>query len=90
MTKAVGHKLYNMKADHITISGPDSEQRILIAGYIENTSHSGSEGAAAYKFKLKCLAVLADSTVDEVKSGIDFWISDWSRDCSILLKKPTC
>ena len=68
--------MYDVKADHITIKGPSSKRISLTTGYVENISHSGEDGAKAYEFKLNCLAILANSTVDELKSEIDFWMTD--------------
>ena len=48
-TKAAGYKLYNLKANRITVSGPDDKRKTLTTGYLENVSHSGTDGAAAYK-----------------------------------------
>ena len=84
-TKAGGHKLYDVKADHITVSGP-RERTFLTTGYTENISHSGQDRAKAYEFKLNCLALLADSTLDEIKAAIDFWITDRAVDCKVLLE----
>ena len=86
-TKAAGHRRYHVKADHITLAGPSGEKRSLTTGYTENASHTGKDGAAAYEFKLKCLAILANSTVDELKSEIDFWMTDRAADCEVLLKE---
>ena len=44
------------------------------------------DGAKAYEFKLKCLAILSNSTVDEVKSAIDFWMTDRAGECDSLLQ----
>ena len=57
----------------------------MTTGYVENISHSGRDGAAAYEFKLRCLAILANSSVDEIKSSVDFWMSDRAGDCATLL-----
>ena len=57
-TKAPGHELYDVKADHITIKGPNATRKTMTTGYTENVSHTGADGAAAYELKLKCLAVL--------------------------------
>ena len=60
-TKAPGHKLYDVivKADHITISGPDVPRKTMTTGYTENISHSGADGTVVYELKLKCLAVFS-------------------------------
>ena len=85
-TKAAGHRMYDVKADHITIKGPSSKRISLTTGYVENISHSGEDGAKAYEFKLNCLAILANSTVDELKSEIDFWMTDRAGECEGLLQ----
>ncbi|ESO85585.1 hypothetical protein LOTGIDRAFT_155073 [Lottia gigantea] len=85
-TKAAGHKLFDIKTDHLTIAGPNHYRKSFTTGYIENVSHSGKDGAWAYGMKLQCLATLSNSTVDEIKSHIDFWISDRASDCKVLLE----
>ncbi len=85
-TKAAGHRLYDVKSDHITIAGPSGTRKSLTTGYVENVSHTGEDGAKAYDFKLKCLAILAHSTVEEIKSEIDFWMTDRAGDCEVLLQ----
>lgn len=59
---------------------------LMITGFIENISHSGKDGADAYEFKLTCLAILAKSSLDEIKSQIDFWMTDRASDCRTLLE----
>ena len=66
-TKAVGLRMYDVKAYHITIKGPSGKKISLTTGYVENISHSGRDGAKAYEFKLNSLAILANLTVDEGK-----------------------
>ena len=58
-TKAAGHKLYDVKADHITISGPDVPCKTMTTGCTENISHSGADGTAVYELKLKYLSVFS-------------------------------
>ena len=86
-TKAAGHKLFDVKADHITISGPSCERKSLTTGYTENASHSGADGARAYEQKLKILALLADTTLDDMKAQVDFWMTDRATDCRTVLEK---
>ena len=86
ITKAAGHKLFDVKSDHITISGPSLERKSLTTGYIENISHSGKDGADAYEFKLKCLSILVNTTVEDIKGQVDFWKTDRASDCGILLE----
>ena len=84
-TKAAGHKLYDVKADHITIEGPNTARKTMTTGYIENTSISGKDAASAYEFKLRCLAILSNSSVEEIKSSVDFWMFGRAGDCTTLL-----
>ena len=58
-TKAAGHKLYDFKADHITISSPVVPRKTMTTGYTENISHSGADGTAVCERKLKYLALLS-------------------------------
>jgi len=84
--KAAGRRLFNAKTDHITVAGPNQSRKTFTTGYVENISHSGMDAAAVYDMKLKVLAVLSESTVDEMKEVIDFWITDRAGDCNIMLK----
>ncbi|ESO92790.1 hypothetical protein LOTGIDRAFT_162271 [Lottia gigantea] len=84
-TKAAGHRLFDIKTDSITITQASGEKRLLTTGYLENASHAGKAGAEAYNFNLQCLAILAGSSVDEIKSNIDFWMTDRAADCSKML-----
>ena len=78
-TKAAGHKMYNIKADHIAVHGPEGKKS-LTNGFLENILHSGEDSAATYEEKLKILAILGDSTLDEIKNEVDFWMSDRAGD----------
>ena len=78
-TKAAGHKMYDIKADHITVHGPEGKKS-LTTGFMENISHSGEDSAATYEEKLKILKFLGDSTLDEIKNEVDFWMSDRAGD----------
>ena len=78
-TKAAGHKMNDIKADHITVHGPEGKKS-LTTGFMENISHSGEESAATYEEKLKILANLDDSTLDEIKNEVGFWMSDKAGD----------
>ena len=85
-TKATDYKLYDVKADHITISGPDDKCKTLTTGYLEHVSHSGADGAAAYEYKLRCLAILLDTDMEEIKTAVDFWMTDRAGDCRKFLE----
>jgi len=45
-----------------------------------NIGHSGAEKAGGDEYKLKWLAVLGGCNVDEIKSAVDFWMSDGEND----------
>ena len=51
-SKTAGNKLYDVKADHITVQGPNMMRRTFTTGYIENIRHSGDNSAKAYTHKL--------------------------------------
>lgn len=83
-TKAAGHRFFDVKTDHITITDTSGQRSFLTTGYTENLSHSGQDGAQAYNFKLNCLALLANCSVDEIKGQIDFWMSDRGSDLNVM------
>ena len=85
-SKAAGHKLYNVKADHITIAGKDMKRNIFTTGFSEVASKEGSYNAKIYEGKLKSLALLADVNVDDVKSSIDYFITDRAGDNSTMFE----
>ena len=70
-TKAAGHKMYDIKADHITVHRPEGKKS-LTTGFMESISHSGEDSAATYDEKLKILAILGDSTLDGIKTKLIF------------------
>lgn len=84
-TKAAGRKFYDVKTDHITVNS-EAGRKVMTTGYIENVSHAGSEGAEAYKYKLQMLALLTNSTCDEVLEAFDFWLTDRAGDCNTLVQ----
>ena len=84
-TKAASNKLYDVKADHITVNGPDDKRKTLTTGYLKNVSYSGADGAAAYKYRLRCLAILGDTDVEEIKTAVDFWMTDRAGNCGKFL-----
>ena len=85
-TKAAGYGTIRGKADHITINGPNKKRTILTTGFSENIGHSGAEGAQGYEYKLKCLAVLGGCSFEDIKTAIDFWMSDRAGDCATFLE----
>ena len=85
-SKAAGHKLYNVKADNITMSGKDMKRKTFTTGYSEVASKAGADNAKVYEGKLKCLAALAGTTVDEIKNHIDFWMTDRAGDNNTMFE----
>ena len=51
-TKAAGHRLYDIKTDHITIKSKSENKQFLTTGFIENVSHKGKDGADTHNFQL--------------------------------------
>ncbi|CAM1325724.1 Uncharacterised protein at_DN1125 [Pycnogonum litorale] len=86
-TKAAGHRSFDVKTDHITITGPYKSRNTMTTGYQENVSHAVAEGAKAYEHKLQCMSILADCSVDDLKTAIDFWIKDRAGDYGTLLEE---
>lgn len=84
-TKAAGHRLYDVKTDHITIKTAEGVRSFMTTGYIENSSHTGKVSASTYEHQLKCLSVLADCTVKEIKEHISFWMSDRGSELDTML-----
>ena len=78
--------MFDIKADHITIQGPEKKRKVVTLGYTENMSHEGKVAAESYEYKMKCLAVLYNSTVEHIKESIDFWISDRAGDSGTLIE----
>lgn len=87
-TKAAGRKkLYDVKTGHITVCGSNQPRETFTTGFSKNISHTRVDGARAYETKLKCLAALPNSSVDEMKESIDFWMSDRAGDCGTMFKE---
>jgi hypothetical protein len=63
------------------------EKETLTTGFTPNLSHSGQDQTTSVKFKLQTLAVLAGegTTYQDIIDNLDFWISDRSADCDIVL-----
>ena len=58
MTKAVGHRLYGVKTDHITVMSRNEEKHTLTTGFKPNASHHSEDSAATLLVSLKQLAIL--------------------------------
>ena len=76
---------YCGKADHITVCGEGKKRETLTTGFHENIVHTGEEQEEGYQYNLNILSILTGSTVDEIKSHIDFWMSDRAGDCITFL-----
>ena len=61
--KAAGHKTMDVKTGHVTLVkrvGDQSFRQTFSTGYLENTSHSGSDSAAGVQSWLTHMYVLTD------------------------------
>ena len=67
-SKAAGHRMYDVKTDHITFKSETEPRKFLTTGYKENISHAGIDGAKYYQHTLKCLSLLAGCTEEDLKS----------------------
>ena len=57
-----------------------AKRNTFTTGLSERVGHKGKDHAQVYEEKLKCLAVLSETTVGELKEFIDFWMSDRASD----------
>jgi hypothetical protein len=72
-TKAAGHRHYVVKGYHISIVEPTG------------TRHACTEKMLFRRMTLlRCLAVLSQCSVEELKNQIYFWMSDRATDCDIM------
>ena len=55
--------------------------------YQNHQDHCGADGARDYEQKMKILALLADTTLDDIKAQVDFWMTDRAIDCRTILEK---
>ena len=46
-TKAAGHRLYDVKTDHIAVMSQTKEKRTLTTGFIPNVSHRSEDSTAS-------------------------------------------
>ena len=75
--------MFDSKSNHITFNGPNTEMQTFTTGFDPNPSHKGSDSALSMETKLKMLAVLSSSTVEDIKSQINFWMGDRADDVTI-------
>ena len=85
-TKAADYELYDVKADHITISYPYDKRKTLTTRYLENASLSVADGAAVNECKLRCLAILANTGAEKIKTAVDFWMTNRAGGCGKFLE----
>ena len=78
--KKAGHRVFDSKSNHITVNGPNIEKQTFTTGFDPNLSHKGSDSAFSINTKLKMLAVLASSSVEDIKAQINFWMGDRADD----------
>ena len=41
--------MFDIKADHITIQGPEKKRKVVTLGYTENISHEGKVATESYE-----------------------------------------
>jgi hypothetical protein len=58
--------VFDSKSNHITFNGPNTEKQTFTTGFDPNPSHKGSDSALSMETKLKMLAVLSSSTVEDI------------------------
>ena len=78
--KKAGHKVFDSKSNHITVKGSNNEKQTFTTGFDPNLSHTGQDSAFSINTKLKMLAVLCSSTVEEMKGHVNFWMGDRADD----------
>ena len=54
---------------------------------MENVGHCGEDATEVYTDNLKNLSLIGDTTIDELKAAIDFWITDRAPDCEKFLEE---
>ena len=86
-TKAAGVRIYDVKTTNISVKGDSGDRKTFTTGFTPNLSHSGVDQAETLQFNLQCLALLSgdDTTVDDIKDQIDFWMSDRVADTDVTL-----
>jgi len=68
----------DVKANHIMIDGPRPRglesvaRKTMTADYVDNISYSGGDGMATFEFKLRCQAMLSNSSIEDIKRSLDF------------------
>ena len=91
--KSSGFRTHDTKTGHLTLVNKevDSEgnitkkRQVFTTGFLENISHSGADSAEATKFWISEMAVLTETTYEEMKSFIDFYMNDRAGDSDTML-----
>ena len=78
--KKAGHRVFDSKSNQMTVMGPNRERQTFTTGFDPNLSHKGSDSAFSINTKLKMLAVLTASTVEDMKAQVNFWMGDRADD----------
>ena len=71
---------------YLTLSMLDIEELpTLTTGFHANASHTGEASSEQVTRVLNMLSILSESSLDEVKQAIDFWMVDRAGDAKIML-----
>ena len=73
--KAAGHTRWDVKTAHITIIDREKNRESFSSVFCENISHSG-EKSAHIKNDIAKMAILTESSYEEMLSYMDFFMSD--------------
>ena len=73
--KAAGHTRWDVKTAHITIIDREKNRKSFSSVFCENISHSG-EKSAHIKNDIAKMAILTESSYEEMLSYMDFFMSD--------------
>ena len=74
--KAAGHTRWDVKTAHITIIDREKNRESFSSGFCENMSHSGEKSAHVIKNDIAKMAILTESSYEEMLSYMDFFMSD--------------
>ena len=83
--KAAGVKRLDIKAIHTTIIGPEKERESFSSGFYQNISHSGKDAAEILSLDIAKMAVVTNNSFDDMKSMIDFFMTDHAGDADVML-----
>ena len=85
--KAAGHRVHDAKTNHITLKSTADAlyKETFTLGMLENVKHTGKAGAESLRHSFKGLAVLCDSTPQDIQDLFDFYQSDRAGDTTLCL-----